>query len=798
MAKQRQTDVNINYHVNTVEVDKADQLLKKVSQTTDQARAATNNFGQQAGKAFQSTSKHIEGMEIELARLRQQIKLTSTEDKARLELLSNQYKQLKGQIDQYNKSLFEQSKATKQAATDTRTLVGQFGEVYTAAKLFVTAGFVKEVVTMSLEMAKLSGNVEGVKRAFDRLPNSTLVLAELQKATHGAVTDLELMQRTLKAANFGISLGALPPLLEFAAVRAQQTGVSVDYMVNSIVDGIGRKSLRVLDNLQISQSRIKEEMHGISLETASVAQVSEAMGRIASEELKKMGGFAETSATQVEKLEVSMNKLNLEVSKFGTQPALLKFYDFLIKNVTAGFQAITGGSKAVTEDIAKQRAIVEVSQFKELHLTKEILEEKQKAFDIVQQEANTRQQLIGRNNDELKHLQGIVDGWKKAEGEYAGYSKAETSGIAEQIRFYQFKNNVLKESIKILNEFNKAMMAPAPKGGTTTDGGKRSAPEALKQVVDFDLKNPVTGEVTKYDRDNVIKAFTDMVAMNAQVFAAVTAALQTKFTIQVSPPTVAMDAWDKIGVEFAERWREIASAGIQNTADLISSFTMQQADSYQLQLNNLRNFYDEQAKLAGDNERVKSELSIKREREEEKLRKKAFEAEKEAKRLQTIINGAAGVINAFATLPYPAAVVASVLIAGQTAAQLGVISKQEYTGRFAKGVIDLKGPGTKTSDSIPARLSKGESVMTADETNSSMGILKAVRARRLNDRVLKEVISGRSGGSTTQIFDDSRIISKLDEVKNATPNLERRGNLIYEGKKKGDNYIVWVRSKWVN
>ena len=38
---------------------------------------------------------------------------------------------------------------------------------------------------------------------------------------------------------------------------------------------------------------------------------------------------------------------------------------------------------------------------------------------------------------------------------------------------------------------------------------------------------------------------------------------------------------------------------------------------------------------------------------------------------------------------------------------------------FAEGVIDLDGRGTETSDSIPARLSKGESVMTAKTTKKN-------------------------------------------------------------------------------
>lgn len=46
--------------------------------------------------------------------------------------------------------------------------------------------------------------------------------------------------------------------------------------------------------------------------------------------------------------------------------------------------------------------------------------------------------------------------------------------------------------------------------------------------------------------------------------------------------------------------------------------------------------------------------------------------------------------------------------------------------KYAKGVIDLQGPGTSTSDSIDARLSKGESVMTARATKLFKPLLAAM------------------------------------------------------------------------
>jgi hypothetical protein len=135
------------------------------------------------------------------------------------------------------------------------------------------------------------------------------------------------------------------------------------------------------------------------------------------------------------------------------------------------------------------------------------------------------------------------------------------------------------------------------------------------------------------------------------------------------------------------------------------------------------------------------------------------------------------------------------LIAANTATQVSIIDKQ--VPRFAKGKIDIQGPGTTTSDSIPARLSKGESIMTAAETRASYKILKSVRAGKLNDDVMKDIVSGRSGGHSHIVnqFDDSRILGKLDEIRRSQPDYMKHGNILYEVRSKTDTYRKKTRSK---
>lgn len=70
-----------------------------------------------------------------------------------------------------------------------------------------------------------------------------------------------------------------------------------------------------------------------------------------------------------------------------------------------------------------------------------------------------------------------------------------------------------------------------------------------------------------------------------------------------------------------------------------------------------------------------------------------------------------------------AAAAIAAAFAGAQFAALAASPLPKYRG----GVIDLKGPGTATSDSIVARLSKGESVMTAQETVNHRDALTAMR-----------------------------------------------------------------------
>lgn len=84
-----------------------------------------------------------------------------------------------------------------------------------------------------------------------------------------------------------------------------------------------------------------------------------------------------------------------------------------------------------------------------------------------------------------------------------------------------------------------------------------------------------------------------------------------------------------------------------------------------------------------------------------------------------------GIGNAL-SLPFPANIAAAGVVAGQGATVIASI--QQTAANFRDGGVDIRGPGTGRSDSIPAMISNGESVITAAGTAANRGILAAINA----------------------------------------------------------------------
>lgn len=195
--------------------------------------------------------------------------------------------------------------------------VGKIGEMLGAAFA------VGVIADFTMEAVKLGDELNAAAAGFERFGNAADMEA-LRNATGGMVSDVKLMQQAIQAGNFGIPIQELGNLFAFAQQRAKETGQEVDYLTQSIVTGIGRKSPLILDNLGISAVQLREKLGGVSAEAANIADVTRAVGQIATEELAKMAPPIDDATTKAKQLSANWENFQARVGR-GLSPLVNGF-----------------------------------------------------------------------------------------------------------------------------------------------------------------------------------------------------------------------------------------------------------------------------------------------------------------------------------------------------------------------------------------------------------------------------------------------------------------------------------------
>lgn len=101
-----------------------------------------------------------------------------------------------------------------------------------------------------------------------------------------------------------------------------------------------------------------------------------------------------------------------------------------------------------------------------------------------------------------------------------------------------------------------------------------------------------------------------------------------------------------------------------------------------------------------------------------------------------------------------------------TGALYGLFAAAQSAAGFKDGVVSLEGDGTETSDSIPAWLSKGESVITARATKNNVDELKWMNETGLPIREFY-----RMQMSHTSVSEDGQLVHEIRQLKQVTENL---------------------------
>jgi hypothetical protein len=295
----------------------------------------------------------------------------------------------------------------------------------------IGASFAVDIIQQfAAESIQLATKMEGVQAAFNRL-NDPNLLSNLRAATAGTVDDLKLMQTAVKADNFRIPMDVLAKGLEFAQRRAQATGESVDYMVDSFVTGLGRQSVMILDNLGISASELRERM-------AEGATMAEAVGEIMDEEFKKVGDRVVTTSMKIDQQRASITNLKSEIGE-----KLLPVYSAFLTQTNKGL----GKLNFILDDQEKGYKRLFVAAKSYFDITKF-------GLDLVTNPTKAFLSLLGETEEEVEKVsvefnKGLpsITAWSDKFGQMQEQADEGAKKQRESVEAY---NNKLKELLPTL------------------------------------------------------------------------------------------------------------------------------------------------------------------------------------------------------------------------------------------------------------------------------------------------------------------------------------------------------------
>jgi hypothetical protein len=382
-------------------------------------------------------------------------------------------------LDKLERGLEDIEKGVKGTGEKVKSIAAQsFGKV---AGIIAAAFSVRAIVQFGQEAADLAARAEGVRAAFERL-NKPDLLANLRRATRGTVTDVELMRQAVRAQNFQVPLEQLATFFDFATSRAAQTGESVDYLVDSIITGIGRKSVLVMDNLGISAVALQEEVK-------KIGDFGEAAGIIIQKELGKAGEVATTAAQEIAAQRAELENIKTEIG------------ENLIPVQLAYNRALLAGSRILADFNLE---FFENFTIAPLKLSEENFNALAKAMGRVLTAQEKGKILAnGFTEEQREMIKAVKDGtfdfeaYKKAQEDL---NKAQDDGAdtGEKLEDYLKRiNDQLKEK-RSLEEFTKDMEALNAEMQSLVMG---DAGEAFRKLLGMDFKPIDLGDLAEIGLD---------------------------------------------------------------------------------------------------------------------------------------------------------------------------------------------------------------------------------------------------------------------------------------------------------
>lgn len=179
------------------------------------------------------------------------------------------------------------------------------------------------------------GKMIDVENSFKQLAlnaglSSQNLMDSFKEVTHQTVSNADMMKNSVKASMLGIPIDKMTELMGIARNQAVAMGEDMDYMLSSIVTGIGRASPLILDNLGITlkmgevNDKYAASLGKTSEELTDAEKKQAVLNAVLAwgvEKQKEMGGEITSAAEANAQLKTNMANLKDEIMK-GLTPTL--------------------------------------------------------------------------------------------------------------------------------------------------------------------------------------------------------------------------------------------------------------------------------------------------------------------------------------------------------------------------------------------------------------------------------------------------------------------------------------------
>ena len=185
-----------------------------------------------------------------------------------------------------------------------------------------------EIINFTKEAINLAAEAENVKVAFANIGTSAQLM-QLQAATDGEISKLQLMERAVKAVGQGTGIDQLSKQLEYANALSDATGMNFDEIADKLQTAFAKESTKGLEQVGINVKELKEQI-------AAGVPYAEALGAAMDKTLATIGEGTESAADALDRQKAAVEDLKLQI---GT--ALLPVYSGFLSFVAEGLKAIS-------------------------------------------------------------------------------------------------------------------------------------------------------------------------------------------------------------------------------------------------------------------------------------------------------------------------------------------------------------------------------------------------------------------------------------------------------------------------